>query len=52
VNVERGQHVERGDVLGEIGRTGLATAPNLHYEVLVDGRPTNPREYLLDDLTY
>ncbi|MGD8495517.1 MAG: M23 family metallopeptidase [Gemmatimonadales bacterium] len=52
VNVKRGQRVDRGDLLGEIGRTGLATAPNLHYEVLVDGKPANPRNYLLDDLTY
>jgi len=52
INVKRGQRVDRGALLGEIGRTGLATAPNLHYEVLVDGHPANPRNYLLDDLTY
>lgn len=52
INVKRGQRVERGSLLGEIGRTGLATAPHLHYEVLVDGEPANPRNYLLDDLVY
>lgn len=52
INVKRGQRVERGALLGEIGRTGLATAPHLHYEVLVDGEAANPRNYLLDDLVY
>lgn len=47
-HVKRGQRVERGDVIGEVGQTGLANAPNLHYEVLRDGRPVNPRDYLLD----
>ncbi len=31
-----------GDVIGRVGATGTATGPNLHYEVLVDGRPTDP----------
>ncbi len=52
IDVKRGQRVERGTLLGEIGRTGLATAPHLHYEVLVDGEAANPRKYLLDDLVY
>lgn len=45
-----GQVVERGEIIGEVGRSGLATGPNLHYEILVDGRPVNPWEYLLDRL--
>ena len=49
VNVHVGQQVERGDLLGEVGRSGLATGPNLHYEVLVDDRPVNPRAYILDE---
>ena len=48
-NVRVGQQVERGDLLGEVGRTGLATGPNLHYEVLVNERPVNPRAYILDE---
>ncbi len=52
VQVRRGQRVSRGDVLGEVGKTGLATAPHLHYEVLIEGRQVNPREYLLDDIIY
>ena len=52
ISVKRGERVERGALLGEIGRTGLATAPHLHYEVLVDGNAANPRNYLLDELVY
>lgn len=49
VLVRVGQRVDRGDVVGEVGQTGLSTAPNLHYEILVGGRPVDPRPYLLDD---
>lgn len=35
-----------GDIIGYVGATGTATGPNLHYEVRVNGRPTDP---LLDD---
>ncbi len=52
IQVKRGQRVDRGDVLGEVGKTGLATAPHLHYEVMIDGRQVNPRQYLLDDIIY
>lgn len=37
-----GQRVLAGDEIGYVGATGTATAPNLHYEVRVDGRPTDP----------
>jgi len=52
IEVNRGQRVSRGDLLGEVGKTGLATAPHLHYEVMIDGRQVNPRQYLLDDIVY
>jgi len=52
LQVKRGQRVKRGEVLGEVGKTGLATAPHLHYEVLIDGRQVNPRQYILDDIIY
>lgn len=37
-----GNRVLAGEVIGEVGETGTATAPNLHYEVRVDGRPIDP----------
>jgi murein DD-endopeptidase MepM/ murein hydrolase activator NlpD len=43
VSVARGQRVERGEVVGLSGNTGRSTGPHLHYEVLADGRPVDPR---------
>jgi murein DD-endopeptidase MepM/ murein hydrolase activator NlpD len=46
--VRRGQIVERGHVIGRVGSTGLAIGPHLHYEVLVNGRPANPRRFIFE----
>lgn len=48
ISVRVGARVRRGDTLGEVGVSGTATGPNLHYEVLVDGRAVNPVGYFLD----
>jgi murein DD-endopeptidase MepM/ murein hydrolase activator NlpD len=44
--VSVGQQVSTGDLLGYEGATGLATGCHLHFEVLFDGKPVNPRNYL------
>ena len=41
--VKRGQRVKQGQVIGYVGATGLAQAPHLHYEFLVNGVHRNPR---------
>lgn len=38
-----GQKVKQGQVIGYVGMTGMAEAPHLHYEFLVDGVHRNPR---------
>jgi murein DD-endopeptidase MepM/ murein hydrolase activator NlpD len=45
--VEQGQRVRRGDVIALVGRSGLAEAPHLHYEVHVNGRPVDPLKFVL-----
>ncbi len=37
-----GDRVQRGEVIGYVGETGLTTGPNLHFEVLKGGRQVNP----------
>ena len=42
IAVSVGQHVRRGDLVGFVGATGLATGPHLHYEVRHNGVALNP----------
>ena len=43
---ETGAEVKQGDVIGAIGKTGVATAYHLHFEVRIDGKTVNPLDYL------
>lgn len=40
--VMNGQRVSRGQVVGYVGSTGRSTSSHLHYEILVNGKLTNP----------
>lgn len=42
-----GEAVKRGDRLGYVGSTGLSTGPHLHYEVRIDGQPTDPLKFIM-----
>lgn len=44
--VEEGQIVRRGDQIAEMGSSGRSTGPHVHLEVLKDGKPTNPWEFV------
>lgn len=44
---KRNQWVKQGQVIGLVGKTGLASGPHLHYEFLVNGVHKNPRTVTL-----
>jgi murein DD-endopeptidase MepM/ murein hydrolase activator NlpD len=48
LKVKTGQNVKRGDLLGWVGNTGLATGPHLHYEIEVSGIAVDPLKYIID----
>lgn len=51
INVQRGQVIKRGQMIGLVGNTGKSTAPHLHYEVHKNGTSINPINYFFNDIT-
>lgn len=44
--VNKGEKVSRGDTLGRVGSTGKSTGPHIHYEVHVNGKTVDPKNYI------
>lgn len=51
IYVHQGEKLKKGHKIGEVGDTGLSTAPHLHYEVHFKGNPINPINFCMDKLT-
>ena len=45
ISVREGMAVKRGDCIGESGKSGRASGPHLHYEVIYKGEKVNPENY-------
>lgn len=46
--VHEGDVIQRGQKISAVGSTGASTGPHLHYEIHVDGIPTDPMNYILE----
>jgi murein DD-endopeptidase MepM/ murein hydrolase activator NlpD len=46
IDVEVGQTVRIGQIVGKTGSTGRSTGPHLHYETRVDGEAVDPQKFL------
>ena len=44
--VRKGAYVDQGEVIAEVGQTGNATGPHLHFEIRRDERACDPLDYL------
>lgn len=47
IYVQEGQNINQGDSIGEVGSTGNATGPHLHFEIKKEDRYIDP-DYILD----
>lgn len=45
IRVEKGQRVNKGEVLGRTGATGMAGGDHLHFSVMIQGKFVNPLEW-------
>lgn len=48
--VQEGQPVAKGDLIGYVGATGLATGPHLHWEIIVRGVEVDPVLWTYDEI--
>ena len=51
IDVNVGDSLTRGQLMGAVGSTGRSTGPHLHYELRLNDRPINPRRFLPPEAT-
>lgn len=47
--LRRGQRLAQGEIIGYVGKTGLASGPHLHYEFKINGQQRDPLRVALPD---
>jgi murein DD-endopeptidase MepM/ murein hydrolase activator NlpD len=48
IQVNVGDYVEKGQLIGQIGSTGRVTGPHLHWEIWANGVQVNPIDWVLN----
>ena len=49
IRIEKGQRVNKGEVIGRTGSTGLAGGDHLHFQMMISGIPVDPVEWWDED---
>lgn len=47
LHVRVGQEISRGQLIAQVGSTGIATGPHLHYEIWLNGLAKDPMQYVI-----
>ena len=48
--LRKGQRISQGEIIGQVGMSGLATGPHLHYEFRVNGEHRDPLKVALPNV--